>query len=99
MFSDIQGASSSADFMNKLAEHGLIDELGGNPGLIKATAPRLSGHTVDTLCTVLRAPPPLPAGPPSPDEPSPTPMVTRAWSMDDVTDEPTPPRRPVFDLD
>ena len=42
LLSEIEGAGSAADFVQRLAQHELIQAFGGNPGLVKATAPRLS---------------------------------------------------------
>ena len=39
--SEIEGAGNAADFVQRLARHDLIAAFGGNPGLVKALAPRL----------------------------------------------------------
>ena len=42
LLSEIEGAGSAADFVQRLSQHELIEGFAGNPGLVKAAAPRLS---------------------------------------------------------
>ena len=42
LLKEIEGAGSAADFVQRLAQHEFIINFNGNPGFVKATAPRLS---------------------------------------------------------
>ena len=52
---ELPGASNASDFVAMLARHPLVTLLGGNPGLIKATAPRLQSLSLDELGQSLAA--------------------------------------------
>ena len=42
LLNEVEGAGSAAAFVQRLAQHELIVAFNGNPGFVKATAPRLS---------------------------------------------------------
>ena len=49
LLSEIAGATSASNFVQKLSLHPLVEKMHGNPGVVKATAPRLQGLKVDEL--------------------------------------------------
>jgi len=53
--SEIPGATSTSDFVQRLSAHGIISNLRGNPGLIKAAAPRLQGRSLEDVEAQLRS--------------------------------------------
>ena len=76
LLSEIQGAGSAADFVQRLAQHDLIETFNGNPGLVKATAPRLSKLKLAELHAEQIA--------------SAQNQLMRSW-IDDESEAPTPP--------
>jgi len=53
MLSEIAGASGAADFVQKLAAMRVVSLFEGNPGLVKAAAPHLQGHSLEDVEAML----------------------------------------------
>ena len=49
LLSELPGAASAADFLNRLAQHALVEALHGNAGLVKETAPKLQTARIDEV--------------------------------------------------
>jgi hypothetical protein len=49
LLSELPGAASAADFVNRLAQHALVEALHGNAGLVKETAPKLQTARIDEV--------------------------------------------------
>ena len=57
LLSEIAGATSASNFVQKLSLHRLVEKMHGNPGVVKATAPRLQRKLkVDELEAQLHPP-------------------------------------------